>query len=41
MMHKWDPDVYEKSSCAQQKWAKELLAKISFKGDERILDIGC
>jgi len=41
VMHKWDPNVYEKSSCAQQRWAQELLSKISIRGDERILDIGC
>ena len=40
-MHKWDPKVYEKSSSAQQKWAEELLSRISIRGDERILDIGC
>ena len=40
-MHRWDPKVYEKSSSAQQKWAQELLSKISIRGDERILDIGC
>jgi trans-aconitate methyltransferase len=40
-MHKWDPKVYEKSSSAQQKWAEELLSKVSIRGDERILDIGC
>jgi trans-aconitate methyltransferase len=40
-MHRWDPKVYEKSSCAQQRWAQELLSKISIRGDERILDIGC
>jgi trans-aconitate 2-methyltransferase len=41
VMHKWDPKAYEKSSCAQQRWAQELLSKISVRGDERILDIGC
>ena len=40
-MHRWDPKIYEKSSSAQQKWAEELLSKISIRGDERILDIGC
>lgn len=40
-MHRWDPKVYEKSSSAQQRWAQELLSKISIRGDERILDIGC
>jgi trans-aconitate 2-methyltransferase len=41
MMHRWDPKAYEKSSCAQQRWAEELLSKIPVRGDERILDIGC
>ena len=40
-MHRWNPKVYEKSSSAQQKWAEELLSRISIRGDERILDIGC
>ena len=40
-MHRWDPETYEKSSSAQQTWAQELLSKISIRGDERILDIGC
>ncbi len=40
-MHRWDPKAYEKSSFAQQRWAEELLSKISIRGDERILDIGC
>lgn len=41
VMHRWDPKAYEKSSSAQQRWAQELLSKISILGDERILDIGC
>jgi trans-aconitate 2-methyltransferase len=40
-MHIWDPEAYHKSSLTQQRWAHELLSKISIKGDERILDIGC
>ena len=40
-MHRWDPKDYMKSSSAQQKWAEELLSRISIRGDERILDIGC
>jgi trans-aconitate 2-methyltransferase len=40
-MHKWDPAAYEKSSSAQQKWAKEVLSKIAIRGDEKVLDIGC
>jgi len=41
VMHRWDPKVYEKSSSAQQRWAQELLSRISIRGDERVLDIGC
>lgn len=40
-MYKWDAEDYHKSSAEQQKWAKELLSKLSLKGDESILDIGC
>ena len=38
---RWDPEVYAKSSAAQQRWAQELLSKISIRRNERILDIGC
>ena len=38
---RWDPEVYAKSSTAQQRWAQELLSKISIRRNERILDIGC
>ena len=40
-MQRWDPEVYAKSSAAQQRWAQELLSKISIRRNERILDIGC
>ena len=40
-MQRWDPEVYAKSSATQQRWAQELLSKISIGRDERILDIGC
>jgi trans-aconitate 2-methyltransferase len=40
-MHKWDPEVYEKSSSSHKKWAEEVISKIQLKGDERVLDIGC
>ncbi len=40
-MHKWDPEVYEKSSSSQKKWAEEAISKIQIEGDERVLDIGC
>jgi trans-aconitate 2-methyltransferase len=39
-MHKWDPETYEKSSSPQKEWAEDLLAKITLRGNEKILDIG-
>lgn len=40
-MYKWDAEDYQKSSSEQQKWARELIAKLQLEGDERVLDIGC
>ncbi len=40
-MYTWDPDEYGRSSSEQFRWARELLAKVAWKGDERVLDIGC
>ena len=40
-MYKWNAQDYRNSSSAQQKWARELMAKLNLKGSERILDIGC
>ncbi len=40
-MYKWDAEDYHKSSCEQQKWARELILKLELKGNERALDIGC
>lgn len=40
-MPKWDPEAYEKSSSAQEKWANEILSRLDLKGNESILDIGC
>ncbi len=37
----WDASDYEQSSSVQQMWARELIAKLDLKGDERVLDIGC
>ena len=39
--YKWDAREYEKHSLGQQKWARELIEKISLKGTENVLDIGC
>ncbi|OGC22310.1 SAM-dependent methyltransferase [candidate division WOR-1 bacterium RIFOXYB2_FULL_42_35] len=40
-MPKWNAKKYSQSSSAQQKWAEELINKLSLTGQERILDIGC
>ena len=39
--YKWDAQEYEKHSQGQQKWARELVEKISLKGTENVLDLGC
>jgi trans-aconitate methyltransferase len=36
----WNPEDYEKNSSQQQLWARDLLAKFEFNGDETVLDIG-
>ena len=38
---KWDAADYAKSSAVQQRWARELLAKLGLQGNERLLDLGC
>jgi trans-aconitate methyltransferase len=40
-MYRWNPEDYLHHSGEQEKWARELIPKISLKGDERVLDIGC
>ncbi|MGV8056645.1 MAG: methyltransferase domain-containing protein [Smithellaceae bacterium] len=37
----WNAYDYAKNSSAQLKWAEELIATLSLKGCEAILDIGC
>lgn len=39
--YQWDARAYERSSAAQQAWARELIDRLAPRGDERILDIGC
>lgn len=38
---KWDAEEYRASSSQQKKWGRELIARLGFKGDEHVLDIGC
>ena len=40
-MSTWNPSDYAQHSSAQQVWARELIAKLHLRGDERVLDIGC
>lgn len=37
----WNPAAYAANSSSQQRWARELIAKLELQGDERILDVGC
>lgn len=37
----WNADEYAKYSSGQEKWAKELLAKLKLNGNEAVLDLGC
>jgi len=40
-MYNWDAEDYRNSSNEQQKWARELIAKLELKGDEKVIDLGC
>ena len=38
---KWNAAAYAANSAVQQGWARELIARLKLRGDERILDVGC
>lgn len=38
---RWDPADYAAHSAIQEAWGRELLARLSLQGQERILDVGC
>jgi trans-aconitate methyltransferase len=38
---KWNAADYAANSAAQHIWARELIAQLSLRGDERVLDVGC
>ena len=40
-MSTWNPSDYAQHSSVQQVWARELIAKLHLRGDERVLDVGC
>jgi trans-aconitate methyltransferase len=37
----WSAADYASNSVVQQTWARELIAGLKLRGDERILDVGC
>jgi trans-aconitate methyltransferase len=38
---RWNAADYAANSAVQQTWARELIAQLHLRGDERILDVGC
>src|SRR5258706_1322165 len=40
MADQWDAADYAAHSAQQQRWARELIAKLALRGDDRLLDIG-
>lgn len=38
---RWDPRDYAASSSSQALWGEELIARIAWRGDEHVLDVGC
>jgi trans-aconitate methyltransferase len=38
---KWNAAEYAANSAVQQAWARELIAQLKLRGDERVLDVGC
>jgi trans-aconitate methyltransferase len=38
---KWNAAAYAANSAVQQRWARELIARLKLRGDEHILDVGC
>jgi trans-aconitate 2-methyltransferase len=39
-MIQWNPEDYQNNSSHLEKWAFEVLSKLSLQGDEKLLDIG-
>jgi len=38
---RWNAADYAANSVVQQAWARELIARLNLRGDERVLDVGC
>jgi trans-aconitate 2-methyltransferase len=41
MTHEFDGKKYEKASAHQKEWGASIIAELSLKGTERVLDLGC
>jgi trans-aconitate 2-methyltransferase len=41
LIENWDGHDYERQSSHQRAWGRGLIGELSFRGDERILDLGC
>ena len=41
MTFEFDGEKYKKASRHQKEWGNKIIAEFAFKGDERILDLGC
>lgn len=41
MTHEFDGNKYQKASTHQEEWGQRLIAEMSLRGNERILDLGC
>jgi trans-aconitate 2-methyltransferase len=41
MTFEFDAEKYKKASLHQKEWGKKLISKLSLKGNEKILDLGC
>jgi len=37
----WSAEDYASNSVVQQTWARELIARLKLRGNERVLDVGC
>jgi trans-aconitate 2-methyltransferase len=40
-MSLWNPEDYSRHSAGQEAWARELLAGLDLRPDDRVLDLGC
>lgn len=41
LVENWDGRDYERHSSYQRAWGSNLIAELSLRGDERVLDLGC